>query len=59
MYGLGQFHGVIETETEASFVVAKFEKGSVFVEYRAEESEFEADILRLVTQFLTTLVKDG
>jgi len=47
--GFGRFHGKTEAETEASSAVAQLEPGLVFGEYRAEEIEFWAEILRLVS----------
>ena len=49
MQGFGRFHGKTEAETEASSAVAQLEPGLVFGEYRAEEIEFWAEILRLVS----------
>ena len=48
MRGFGWFHGRIEAELEASVSVVQSEQGSVFGEYREEEVEFEAGILRSV-----------
>ena len=47
--GFGRFHGKTEAETEASSAVAQLEPGLVFGEYRAEEIEFWAEMLKLVS----------
>ena len=49
MQGFGRFHGKTEAETEASSAVAQLEPGLVFGEYRAEEIECWAQLLRLAS----------